>query len=116
MRRNGVNKTELFVPRSLRSFAVKIESERMNWTEYRIHIMGIGGAGMSAIARLLHARGVRVSGDDRADSPVMQQLRDEGIPVLVGHDPAHLDGVEVLAPSSAIAKDEPELVEAKKRG
>ncbi len=88
----------------------------MDWTEYRIHIMGVGGAGMSAIARLLHARGVRVSGDDQADSPVMQQLRDEGIPVFVGHDPAHLDDVDVLAPSSAIAKDEPELVEAKKRG
>ncbi len=78
--------------------------------------MGVGGAGMSAIARLLHARGVRVSGDDRTDSPVMQQLRDEGIPVFVGHDPAHLDGVDVLAPSSAIAKDEPELVEARQRG
>ena len=77
--------------------------------------MGIGGAGLSAIARLLHARGVRVSGDDRADSPVLQQLRDEGIQVFVGHDPAHLDDVDVLVPSSAIAIDEPELAEARKR-
>ena len=46
----------------------------------RIHIMGVGGAGMSAIARLLHARGVRVSGDDHADSPMLQSLRAAGIP------------------------------------
>jgi UDP-N-acetylmuramate--alanine ligase len=88
----------------------------MDWTDYRIHIMGVGGTGMSAIARLLHARGVWVSGDDRADSAVLQQLRTEGIPTFVGHDPNHLDGVDVLAPSSAISKDEPELVQAKQRG
>ncbi len=88
----------------------------MTWLDKHIHIMGIGGAGMSALARLLHARGVRVSGDDRADSPVLEALRAEGIPVAVGHAPNHLDGVDILAPSSAIAKDEPELVEAKRRG
>jgi len=90
--------------------------------ELRIHIMGVGGAGMSAIARLLHARGVRVSGDDRAGSPVLDALNAEGIPVFVGHDPRHLDGaalggpIDVLAPSSAIAADEPELREAARRG
>ncbi len=83
--------------------------------DLRIHIMGIGGSGMSPIARVLHARGVRVSGDDRAASPVLDALNAEGIPVWTGHDPAHLDGVDVLAPSSAIAADEPELVEARKR-
>lgn len=88
----------------------------MSWLDKHIHIMGIGGAGMSALARLLHARGVRVSGDDRADSPTLQALRAEGIPVAVGHDPVHLEGVDILAPSSAIAKDEPELIEAKRRG
>jgi UDP-N-acetylmuramate--alanine ligase len=82
----------------------------------RIHIMGVGGAGMSALARLLHAQGARVSGDDRAASPVLDELRAEGIPTFVGHDPAHLEGVEVLAPSSAIAKDEPELLAARERG
>ncbi len=44
-----------------------------------IHIMGIGGAGMSAIARVFHARGVRVTGDDRAASPVLDALNREGI-------------------------------------
>ncbi len=94
----------------------------MNLSDLRIHIMGIGGAGMSAIARVLHQRGVRVSGDDRVDSPALQALRAEGIPAFVGHDPRHLDGatlggrVDVLAPSSAVAKDEPELVAARERG
>lgn len=82
----------------------------------RIHIMGIGGAGMSAIARILKARGFAVSGDDRAASPVLDALAAEGIPTWVGHDPAHVDGADVLAPSSAIAAAEPELLEARRRG
>ncbi len=77
--------------------------------------MGIGGTGMSAIARVLHARGFAVSGDDRSASPLLDALRAEGIPVWVGHDPAHLEGVDVLAPSSAIAKNEPELLAARER-
>lgn len=78
--------------------------------------MGIGGAGMSAIARLMKARGFAVSGDDRAHSPMLDALNAEGIPAFVGHDPAHLDGIDALAPSSAIARDEPELVVARERG
>ncbi|MBX7212971.1 MAG: UDP-N-acetylmuramate--L-alanine ligase [Thermoflexales bacterium] len=88
----------------------------------RIHLLGIGGAGMSAIARLLHARGDQVSGDDRAASPLLQALNAEGIPAWVGHLPEHLDAreglpaVEVVAPSSAIPRDAAELVEARRRG
>lgn len=78
--------------------------------------MGIGGAGMSAIARILHARGYAVSGDDRAASTVLDELNAEGIETFVGHSPAHLDGVDVLAPSSAIGKNEPELLAARERG
>ena len=70
---------------------------------------------MSAIARVLHARGVTVTGDDRAHSPVLDALQAEGIQTFVGHDPAHLDGVDVLAPSSAVAKTEPELLAARQR-
>jgi UDP-N-acetylmuramate--alanine ligase len=81
-----------------------------------IHIMGIGGAGMSAIARILHARGYTVSGDDRAESPMLNELRNEGIACSIGHSVAHLDDVDALAQSSAIKKDEPELIEARARG
>lgn len=88
----------------------------MNLLDRKIHIMGIGGAGMSAIARLLHARGVRVSGDDRADSPALAELRALGIPIAIGHDPKNMGDADVLAPSSAINKDEPELLAAQQRG
>ena len=56
----------------------------MNLNDLRIHIMGIGGAGMSAIARVLHQRGVRVSGDDRADSPVLQRCAPKASQPLSG--------------------------------
>lgn len=88
----------------------------------RIHILGIGGAGMSAIARILHARGDLVTGDDRAPSAALDALNAEGIPAWVGHDPAHLDArnglpaPDVVAPSSAISREEPELIEARRRG
>ena len=92
----------------------------MKLEDLNIHIMGIGGAGMSAIARVLHGRGVQVTGCDGKASPRLDALKAEGIDTCVGHDAAHLDGVDVdtfvLAPSSAIKQDEPELVEAKKRG
>jgi len=88
----------------------------MSWVDKRFHLMGIGGAGMSALARLLHARGVRVSGDDRAESPTLSALRAEGIPVAIGHDPAHLADADIVVPSSAIPKDEPELLAARQRG
>lgn len=71
---------------------------------------------MSAIARILHARGITVSGDDRAASPVLDALQAEGIQTYVGHDPSHLDGIDVLAPSSAVSKTEPELVAARQKG
>ncbi len=88
----------------------------LDWTREHVHIMGIGGAGMSAIARLLRARGAQVSGDDRAESPTLDALRAEGIPIMVGHDPAHLQGVSILAPSSAVPPDEPEIVAARAQG
>lgn len=71
---------------------------------------------MQPIARLLNARGFTVSGDDRADSPALEALRQEGIQTFVGHDPAHLEGADAVAPSSAISKDEPELVAAREKG
>ena len=84
--------------------------------DLHIHIIGIGGAGMSAIARVLHGRGVRVSGCDGKASPALDALKAEGIEVFVGHSPDHLKGVDVVAPSSAVRKDEPELVEAQRLG
>jgi len=77
----------------------------------RVHIMGIGGAGMSAIARVMHGQGYRVSGCDSSHSELVAPLEALGIPVQIGHDPAHLAEFtpDALAISSAIPDDNAEL-------
>ena len=75
-----------------------------------VHFVGIGGAGMSGIARILLARGVQVSGSDRRDTPTLLALRALGARVEVGHDPAHLDDADTVVVSTAIRADNPELV------
>lgn len=82
----------------------------------RVHLIGIGGAGLSAIARLMLARGVVVSGSDAADSPLLRSLARAGAKVQLGHDPALLAGVDSVVVSTAIAPDNPELVAAQRRG
>src|SRR3954447_24011159 len=81
-----------------------------------VHFIGIGGAGMSGIARILLARGVPVSGSDRRDTPTLLALRALGARVHVGHDPEHLGGADTVVVSSAIRDDNPELQEARARG
>ncbi|KAA1378681.1 UDP-N-acetylmuramate--L-alanine ligase [Aeromicrobium fastidiosum] len=81
-----------------------------------VHFIGIGGAGLSAIARLMAQQGVVVSGSDAFDSAVVTALRAEGITCFVGHDAAHLDGVDTVIASTAVRDDNPEVVEAQRRG
>jgi UDP-N-acetylmuramate--alanine ligase len=81
-----------------------------------VHFVGIGGAGMSGIARILLARGVTVSGSDRRDTPTLLALRALGARVAVGHEPANLDGADTVVVSSAIRADNPELTAARERG
>jgi UDP-N-acetylmuramate--alanine ligase len=81
-----------------------------------VHFVGIGGAGMSGIARILLARGVPVSGSDRRDSPTLLALRALGARVEVGHDPAHLGDADTVVVSTAIRADNPELATARRRG
>lgn len=82
----------------------------------RVYVLAVGGAGMSAVARLLLAAGLPVSGADQADSEVLHALRDEGVRVWVGHDPGHLDGVDTVVISSAIRDENVELAAARARG
>ena len=86
----------------------------------RVHLVGIGGAGMSGIARILLARGAQVSGSDAKDSRTVLALRAQGAAVAVGHDGAHLDqldgGPTAVVVSTAIREDNPELVAARDRG
>jgi UDP-N-acetylmuramate--alanine ligase len=85
----------------------------------RVHFAGIGGAGMSGIARIMLARGIGVSGSDARDSALLGELRELGASVHVGHAPGHLGHLgpgDTLVVSSAIRADNPELAEATRRG
>jgi UDP-N-acetylmuramate--alanine ligase len=84
----------------------------------RVHLIGIGGAGMSGIARILLARGTEVSGSDAKESATVLALRTQGARVAIGHraeNLAQLDGPPVVVISSAIRQDNPELVAARER-
>ena len=87
--------------------------EDLMTTYQRVHFIGIGGVGMSGIAEVLHNLGYAVSGSDRAQSPTAQRLQKLGITVFVGHDAANVDEADVVVTSSAIARDNPELVAAR---
>jgi UDP-N-acetylmuramate--alanine ligase len=85
----------------------------------RVHFTGIGGAGMSGMARIMLARGVKVSGSDSVPSPLLDDLHAQGARVYVGHAPGHLDDLgagDTLVYTSAIRLDNPELAEATRRG
>ncbi|MGF1649176.1 MAG: UDP-N-acetylmuramate--L-alanine ligase [Hyphomicrobiaceae bacterium] len=81
-----------------------------------IHIIGIGGIGMSAIAEILKARGFAVQGSDQRDSANVKRLRNKGVPVFVGHDDTNLDGVAYVVISTAVKDHNPELIGARGRG
>lgn len=81
-----------------------------------VHFIAIGGAGMSGVAAAFHALGVPVSGSDRAPSPALDHLAGLGIRTFVGHDAAQLGDAATVVVSSAIRPDNPELVEARRRG
>ncbi|HYQ76969.1 UDP-N-acetylmuramate--L-alanine ligase, partial [Cellulomonas sp.] len=82
----------------------------------RVHLVGVGGAGMSAVAGLLAARGLAVSGSDAQEGPALDGLRAAGVTVHVGHDAAHVEDVDSVVLSSAIRETNPELVRARERG
>lgn len=82
----------------------------------RVHMIGIGGAGMRNLAKLLMARGIAVSGSDLKDSRGLRELADAGAEVRVGHDAKHMGRPDAVVISSAIPERNPELVEARRRG
>ena len=84
-------------------------------TEKTWHFVGIGGIGMSAIARILLARGQRVSGSDVRETPLIARLREEGAEIRIGHDAANVDSAHTVIVSSAIDRRNPEYVAAQRR-
>ena len=81
-----------------------------------LHLIAMGGTGMSGIALGYHELGIPVSGCDRTDSPALRHLAELGIETHVGHDPAQLEGVSTVVVSSAIPPDNVELVAARRAG
>ena len=81
-----------------------------------VHVVGVGGAGMSAIATVLSGMGHEVSGSDVKASPVTERLRALGIEVSIGHAPAQVELADLVTYSPAVPADNVELVEARRRG
>ena len=82
----------------------------------RVHLLGVGGAGMSAIAVVLRGLGCLVSGSDSADTAVLDRLREIGVDVYVGHQASHMTGADIVARSTAVGDDNPEVVAARQAG
>ena len=80
-----------------------------------IHFVGVGGAGMSGIAEILHNLGYTVSGSDQADGAVTRRLAELGIRIHIGHDAAHIEGAEAVVTSTAVKGDNPEVIAARSR-
>jgi len=78
-----------------------------------VHFVGIGGIGMSGIAEVLANLGYTVTGSDVADGANVKRLRDLGIAVFIGHKASNIDGADVVVVSTAIKRDNPELVAAR---
>lgn len=80
-----------------------------------IHFVGIGGAGMSGIAEILHNLGYVVSGSDQSDSTTSKRLASLGIQVAIGHDAANIQGAEAVVTSTAVKADNPEVMAARSK-
>src|SRR4051812_37946109 len=81
-----------------------------------VHFIGIGGAGLSGIARIMLARGIPVSGSDGTDSVTLEALRGLGARVHLGHAAEQVAGADTVVVSTAVHEDNPEYAEAVRRG
>ncbi len=82
----------------------------------RVHFVGIGGAALSAIARIMAARGLAVSGSDDNDTPFLAGLRELGVPCHLGYAAEHVAGADTLVVTTAAREDNPEVLEGRRRG
>jgi UDP-N-acetylmuramate--alanine ligase len=78
-----------------------------------VHFVGVGGAGMSGIAEILHNLGYTVSGSDQVASATTRRLASLGIRIATGHDAAHIEGAEAVVTSTAVRGDNPEVIAAR---
>lgn len=82
----------------------------------RIHCVGIGGIGLSAVAELLFSKGFLVTGSDMKQSDLTERMRRSGIHVYIGHDASHVEGADLVVYSAAVSRDNPELAAAEAAG
>ncbi len=82
----------------------------------RVHFVGIGGAALSAIARIMVRRGVPVTGSDDNETPFLAALRELDVPVSIGYDAGHVGDADTLVVTTAAREDNPEVVEGQRRG
>ncbi|MDP4119676.1 MAG: UDP-N-acetylmuramate--L-alanine ligase [Bacillota bacterium] len=82
----------------------------------KIHFIGIGGSGMCPLAEILNAEGFSLSGSDMNDSDTLERIKGYGIPVIMGHAAENIGDADLVVYTAAVRKDNPELLEAEKRG
>jgi UDP-N-acetylmuramate--alanine ligase len=92
-----------------------MQDKAMNSDYRHIHFVGIGGIGMSGIARVLAGLGYKVSGSDLRETPLTRSLQDQGIAFYKGHASQNVVGADVVVVSSAVPKENPEVQEARQR-
>jgi len=85
-----------------------------NWK--KLHLVGVGGAGMAPLAHYLHTQGFEITGSDKQSGAATQFLQNLGITIYIGHQPEQVQSAQALIISSAIDNSNPEVVEARKRG
>ncbi len=95
----------------------KFENSKVIFGRFmRLHLVGIGGAGMSGMAEILNNLGYAVTGSDTSPSEITEHLEQLGITVQKSHDGANVGEADVVVISSAVSEDNPEVAEAKRRG
>lgn len=82
----------------------------------KIHCIGIGGIGLSAVAEIFISRGYEVSGSDMRESEITERLINEGANIYLGHRAKNVENVDLVIYSSAVGKDNPELARAEELG
>ena len=92
------------------------ETDKLFNNAKKIHMIGIGGAGMYPIAEILRTEGYSLTGSDNNVSDKTEKLQKMGIEVIMGHYPENVDGADLVIYSAAISKDNPELVSAEQKG
>jgi UDP-N-acetylmuramate--alanine ligase len=94
---------------------VTINSDLLNKVK-RIHFVGIGGAGMCALAEIMHSKGYALTGSDNNESDTLSRIRKLGIPVKLSHLPENIGDAQLIVHTAAVHDDNAELVEARRRG